>query len=234
MARTHLKNRILPIAVALDGGWKESKIWLSRLRGRVWGFKIGSILFTEQGPSLIKKIKDEGFKVFLDLKFHDIPNTVQLSVRQAFRWGAHLLTVHSSGGRAMLEAAASEQRKGQMVVAVTVLTSLDSGDLTSLGHRQSLESLVEDRAKLAFEAGIKGVVCSPQEATSLRARFPDIFLVTPGIRFDSVAQDQKRTSTLRGCFESGSNLAVLGRALTSSKDWKTVWEQASSSLAGIV
>src|SRR5688572_23964168 len=94
----------IPVVVALDSSWRESKVWLDRLQGRVWGFKIGSILFSEQGPTVVEKVRNAGFRVFLDLKFHDIPNTVQHATHEAFSWGVNLLTVHAAGGRKMLEA----------------------------------------------------------------------------------------------------------------------------------
>jgi len=119
------RSRPLPIAVALDGSWKDVKIWTNRLENKVWGFKVGSILYAERGPRIIEDLKSKGFNIFLDLKFHDIPNTVKLAVRQAFSHGVDLLTVHACGGRDMLEVAASEQKRNQKVVAVTVLTSLD-------------------------------------------------------------------------------------------------------------
>jgi orotidine-5'-phosphate decarboxylase len=219
-----------PIIVALDAPWRDSKIWIQRLRGKVWGFKVGSILFSETGPRVIDSIQKAGFKVFLDLKFHDIPNTVQLATRRAFSWGVDLLTVHSCGGRAMLEAAAAEQKKGQSILAVTVLTSLDSLDLQELGIQRDLKLQVRHLGSLAMSSGIRGLVCSPREAADLRKKFRDALLVTPGVRFEQNTQDQKRTETLEGALKAGASFVVLGRALTESQDWKKTWQKVICSM----
>ncbi len=227
-----ISARELPIAVALDGDWQSVKVWLQRLKGCVWGFKVGSVLFTQQGPSVIDEIQSAGFKVFLDLKFHDIPNTVSGSVEGAIKRGVDLLTVHASGGRAMLESAAQWQTENQSVVAVTVLTSLDQNDLQSLGIQKPMPTHVLDMARLAMSAGIKGLVSSPQEVAELRKTYPNSLLVTPGVRIQE-SHDQKRTGTLRGALESGSSLVVLGRALTESQNWEQTWQQLASSLDGM-
>ncbi len=219
----------LPIAVALDGDWKHSKIWLDRLKGLVWGFKVGSILFTEQGPSVIESIQKKGFSVFLDLKFHDIPNTVQGAVREAFSLGASVTTVHAAGGVEMLKAAAAEQTKNQLVVAVSVLTSLDEVNLRSIGVQRSVSEQMQGLSELALSCGIRGLVSSPQEVAALRLKFPESYLVTPGIRIGE-AHDQKRTGSLKQALEDGSSLIVLGRALTESKKWEETWQSLTSSL----
>lgn len=226
------KTSKLPIAVALDDEWKSSKKWLSRLKNQVWGFKVGSILFTEQGPKIIEQILKEGFEVFLDLKFHDIPNTVEGAVKAAFSWGASVTTVHAAGGQAMLEAAASQQTKSQSVVAVSVLTSLDEKDLKTLGFSRSLTDQMISLSSLALSSGIKGLVCSPLEVSHLRSQYPKALLVTPGVRL-SESHDQKRVGTLRSAIEGGSSLVVLGRALTESKNWEETWQKLISSLDGI-
>lgn len=229
-AKTTFKK--LPVAVALDSNWKESKVWLKRLKGRVWGFKIGSILFSEKGPQIIDEVRSAGFKVFLDLKFCDIPNTVSGAVKESFGWGVNLLTVHASGGRAMLEAAAKLQKAQQLVAAVTVLTSMDQTDLTDIGVSRLLQDQVSALGRLSIEAGIRGLVCSPHEVARLRSQFPQAFLVTPGVRLRE-AHDQKRVATLREAIENGSSLVVLGRALTEAKDWESTWQELISSLDGM-
>jgi orotidine-5'-phosphate decarboxylase len=221
----------LPIAIALDGDWKDVKIWTNRLKGKVWGFKIGSILYAERGPRIVEDLKAKGFNVFLDLKFHDIPNTVKFAVRQSFAHGADLLTVHACGGKAMLEAAAAEQKRNQKVVAVTVLTSLSQPDLKSLGVERKLNQQVLKMGKLAMDAGIKGLVCSPQEVQSLRKKYSKAVLVTPGVRFAKGGDDQKRTETPGSALKKGSSLIVLGRALTAAPDWKKAWHKVTSSMA---
>jgi orotidine-5'-phosphate decarboxylase len=224
----------MPIVVALDGEWKDVKVWTQRLEKQVWGFKVGSILFAERGPRVVEEIQKRGHRVFLDLKYHDIPNTVQLAVRRAFSWGVDLVTVHACGGKAMLEAAAVEQKKNQSVVAVTVLTSLDQKDLRLIGVEKKLKAQVLSLAKLSMESGIKGLVSSPAEVSSLREKYKNSILVTPGIRLSNhQIGDQKRTDTLAATFLNGSSLAVVGRALTSAKNWKTEWQNISSSLEEI-
>lgn len=234
MTRIASKSRVWPIVVALDGEWKSVKVWTDRLENQVWGFKVGSILFAERGPRVVDEIQRAGYRVFLDLKYHDIPNTVQLAVRRAFSWGVDLVTVHASGGRAMLEAAAAEQKRNHSVVAVTVLTSLDQRDLKSVGVNKNLRSQVLSLSKLAIHAGVDGLVSSPFEVASLRKNFKKAILVTPGVRLESSDQhDQKRTDTLHSTFLKGSSLAVLGRALTASKNWKQEWQNINSSLEEI-
>lgn len=227
------KQDFLPIVLALDGPWADVKIWTERLQGLIWGCKVGSVLFAEKGPRIVEDIQAKGFRVFLDLKFHDIPNTVQLSVRRAFSWGVDLLTVHASGGRAMLQASAAEQKAQQKIVAVTVLTSLDVRDLSDLGISRSLDDQVHSLADLAMNAGIAGLVCSPKEVAGLREKYSRAVLVTPGVRSPRVGaatenDDQKRTETLETTLRNGASLAVLGRALTEVQDWKEEWKKITS------
>lgn len=216
------------MVVALDDDWKKSKVWVKRLRGKVWGFKVGSILFAERGPSVVESILGEGHRVFLDLKYCDIPNTVEKAVKTAFSWGVDLLTVHAFGGRPMLEACSQHQSKKQKIVAVTVLTSLERKDLRELGLARDVSEQVRALGRLAISSGIAGLVCSPLEVRMLRQQFPGSFLVTPGVRI-AESHDQKRTATLTDALDSGSSLVVLGRALTESKDWESTWAQLISS-----
>ncbi len=222
-----------PVVVALDEPWNSAKIWVDRLKGRVWGFKVGSILFAERGPTVVEEILNSGARVFLDLKYHDIPNTVQLSVRRAVSWGVSLITVHAWGGHAMLKAAAAEQKPDQRVVAVTVLTSLDQEDLKQAGVLGDLEGQVQRLATLAINSGIAGLVSSPHEVADLRERFPEATLVTPGIRLDPGTDDQKRTLGIDETLRAGSDLAVVGRVLTMATDWEKQWERITSSTAGM-
>ena len=216
------------MVVALDDDWKKSKVWVKRLRGKVWGFKVGSILFAERGPSVVESILGEGHRVFLDLKYCDIPNTVEKAVKTAFSWGVDLLTVHAFGGRPMLEACSQHQSKKQKIVAVTVLTSLERKDLRELGLDRDVSEQVRALGQLAISSGIAGLVCSPLEVRMLRQQFPGSVLVTPGVRI-AESHDQKRTATLTDALDSGSSLVVLGRALTESKDWESTWAQLISS-----
>lgn len=191
---------------------------------------MGSILFAERGPKVLDELHRDGFKVFLDLKYHDIPNTVQGAVRRAFSWGVEMLTVHASGGMGMLEAAASEQKKNQKVIAVTVLTSLNDKDLRQIGYTSSVSKQVLRLAQLAKKSGVRGIVCSAQEVGLLSERFSKLSFITPGVRLEVGQDDQKRTGTIPKALNDGADYLVIGRALTGAKDWKLAWQKAKSSL----
>mgnify|MGYP000911889541 CR=1 FL=1 len=224
-------SKVRPFIVALDDEWSESKVWLKRLKGRVWGFKVGSILFSQKGPKVVEEIQKAGFRVFLDLKFHDIPNTVEGAVREAFKMGVNLCTVHACGGRQMLEAISPLQKKDQRLLAVTVLTSLDQKNLEEIGVERSLREQVASMAELAVGCGIKGLVSSPHEVSLLRQKFSSALLVTPGVRLQQ-AHDQKRVATPQQAIDDGADLLVIGRALTESKNWEKSWDELTSSLEG--
>jgi orotidine-5'-phosphate decarboxylase len=231
-------NRIL---VALDVPRASDAIALAdRLRGAVGGFKIGSELFTAAGPDVVRTLVAKGDLVFLDLKFHDIPNTVAGAVRSAAALGVWMLNVHAGGGLPMLDAAreaadaAGESSDGArpLVIAVTALTSLDAATLASVGVTASPREHVVRLASLAQAAGLDGVVASPQEAAAIRrAMGPDFLIVTPGIRGGSAAgtdgsgrhpgvpdDDQQRTATPAGAIAAGSSYLVIGRPITGASD----------------
>ncbi len=181
-----------------------------QLSGKVWGFKVNDLLVKE-GPSIIKKLKPYG-RVFADPKLHDIPNTVANSVSVLESAGADLITVHSSGGPSMLEAAAKSCGQSK-ILAVTVLTSLSPKECQSV-YLKKPALLVPDFVKLAKDSGVAGVVCSPKEIESVRSLVPEDFIVlTPGIRpaWYQKTDDQSRTSTPSVALEAGSNLLVIGR-----------------------
>ena len=193
-----------PIIVALDVRDVASADRLVQsLASLVGAFKVGSELFTVAGPDLVRRIRATGASVFLDLKFHDIPNTVSKAVAAAVQLDVQMLTVHASGGLEMLRAAeqASQESARQLgsdaplVLAVTVLTSLDSNELSEIGFQANAARQVERLAALAVKAGLRGLVCSPLEVVALRQMLPSrIKLVTPGIRAAGEASmDQKRT-----------------------------------------
>ena len=214
----------IPI-VALDVDSAESALSLARsLEGRCAFFKVGSELFTAAGPGIVRTLRDDlGADVFLDLKFHDIPNTVAGAVRSAVALGARLLTVHASGGSAMLDAARAAAGDGVGVLAVTALTSLDSAALAESWGRTdepSVEQEVLRLAGLAAAAGLHGVVCSGGEAASVRARFGDrLALLVPGIRLaGGDAHDQRRVMTPSAAQAAGARYLILGRAVTSATD----------------
>lgn len=200
----------------------------SDLHEHVGVIKVGLQLFTASGPSVLELGESLGVDVFLDLKLHDIPNTVAGAVRAAAQHRVRFLTVHACGGRKMLEAVAKEAPSGMTVLAVTVLTSLTADDLRSLnvypvGYQRDEELLdthVRTLAKLAWESGIRGFVCSPLEVKALRDEFgPEAVLVVPGVRpSDSDAGDQARVATPADAMRDGADYLVIGRPITQAKD----------------
>jgi orotidine-5'-phosphate decarboxylase len=212
------------IIVPLDVPTEDEMLRLVRvLKGKVGMFKVGFELFTSLGPRAVELIRAEGEKVFLDLKYHDIPNTVAQGVRAAARMGVSMLTVHASGGRSMLEAAARAAREIEdrpAVVAVTVLTSLDAKELSALGLPGNPQDQVILLGRLAAGAQVDGLVASPQEASQLRTNLgPDLLLVTPGVRPAGHAKDdQARVATPGQAVSLGADFLVIGRPITRAPD----------------
>jgi orotidine-5'-phosphate decarboxylase len=212
------------LAVALDSSERGEVVRLARLLvGRAGTFKVGLEAFTAHGPDLVREVRDLGAPVFLDLKLHDIPNTVERAARNAARLGAAMLTVHASGGEAMLRAAvagAADAERPPAMLAVTVLTSLDDAALDGLGIPGGAAGRVRAWAEMARRAGCAGVVCSPQEASALRAALGAGFLlVTPGIRPAGAASaDQRRVATPRAAVAAGADVLVVGRPITGATD----------------
>jgi len=213
-----------PIIVALDLPTAEEALALTASLAPVVGaFKIGSELFTSAGPDIVRRVRAAGGSVFLDLKYHDIPNTVARAVAAAVRLDVQMLTVHTSGGWAMLQAAeqaAREQarrlgRPPPLVLGVTVLTSLDGEALVELGWAGDVAQQVQRLARLAVRAGLRGLVCSPLELPLLRQVLPpEVQLVTPGIRSpDAASDDQKRTLSPAAALAAGANWLVIGRPI---------------------
>jgi orotidine-5'-phosphate decarboxylase len=211
------------LIVALDfPSGAEAMAFVGRLQGACRWFKVGMELYYAAGNQLVETLRSKGFEVFLDLKLHDIPNTVAGGVRSVGGIGASLLTVHAGGGRAMLEAAAeAAQAPGApRLLAVTVLTSMDAGELAGVGVMASPAEQVMRLARLARAAGIDGMVCSAEEVGTLRSALGDeVLLVTPGIRSaeDSV-DDQRRVVTPKGAIKAGSSMLVVGRPITRASD----------------
>jgi orotidine-5'-phosphate decarboxylase len=185
--------------------------------------KVGKELFTRAGPAVVERLVERGFDVFLDLKYHDIPNTVAAACAAAAELGVWMLNVHASGGPAMLQAARERLDtlpRPPLLIAVTLLTSLDQHDLAAIGCPGDLDERVVLLAELATRAGLDGLVCSPREAAMLRARLgPRPLLVTPGIRpTEGATGDQKRTMTPSEALAAGADHLVIGRPITAAAD----------------
>jgi len=209
------------LIVALDVPTAEDALRLvDRLAGRVGLFKVGSQLFTAAGPEVVRAIVARNQKVFLDLKYHDIPNTVGAAVKSAAGLGVSLLTLHGLGGRAMLEAAARARAGGVRLLAVTVLTSHDEASLADIGFARPLSDSVRRLARLARDAGIDGVVASPHEVGLIREACGKGFLIViPGIRpAGAQAGDQARLATPAAALSAGADYLVVGRPVTEAPD----------------
>lgn len=213
------------IIVALDvPGKSEALAKIALLGDSVTFYKIGLELFTAEGPDIVRAVKGAGKKVFLDLKLHDIPRTVEHTVRSAGKLGVDLLTIHSVGGKAMIAAAASAAKEfgaaAPKILAVTVLTSLDASDLASIGVGRSPAEQVLALGRLAVSNGADGCVCSPKEVAALRAALgPAALLVTPGVRPAGAAVgDQKRVATPAEAVRDGSTHLVIGRPILQAPD----------------
>jgi orotidine-5'-phosphate decarboxylase len=213
-----------PIIVALDVDRAERALRLAQEIGPAVGaFKVGSELFTSAGPDIVTQLRRAGASIFLDLKFHDIPNTVAKAVAAATRLNVQMLTIHAGGGREMMRAACESATRTAKVcgwdppllLGVTVLTSMDPQTLAEVGCQTGMFAQVERLARLAVDAGLKGLVCSPLEIAGLRKILPDgIQLVTPGIRTGTEkADDQKRTLTPPEAIKAGANWLVIGRPI---------------------
>ena len=211
------------LIVALDVPTAEAALALAeRLEDQCQWFKVGLELYIAAGPAIVEKLVSRGHSIFLDLKLHDIPNTVAAAVRSAASLGANLLTVHASGGLAMLAAAqeaVSLMATPPQLLAVTVLTSMDATQLSAVGIERLAALQVLRLAETAAQSGINGLVASAQEAAELRKRFPAATLVIPGIRpAGSEIGDQKRTATPAAALAAGASYLVVGRPITQAHD----------------
>jgi len=227
-------TRLDPVAVALDTADRATfERWAELFGPRVGVLKVGLEAFVRFGPPAVEAARRAGGRIFLDLKLHDIPNTVAGAVRAARELGADYLTVHAGGGPAMLEAAARAAEERLAILAVTVLTHLDERELARVGLPGSAAERALAWARLAREAGCAGVVCSPQELAALRPELPRPFrLVTPGIRpAGAEAGDQKRTATPAAALGAGADLLVIGRPLTGAPDPLAALDALAAELA---
>jgi orotidine-5'-phosphate decarboxylase len=233
-------NRIL---VALDVDSRARALALAdQLRGMVAGYKIGKQLFTAEGPDIVRTLAARGDRVFLDLKFHDIPNTVAGAVSSAVSTGAWMVNVHASGGSAMMRAAAEAATRASvrtgavrpLVIGVTVLTSMDGAALAEVGTSRPVMEQVVHLARLAQAAGLDGVVASPLEIAAIReACGPDFVIVTPGIRPAGQAgtDDQARTLTPAEAVATGATYLVIGRPITAAPDPRAAAEAIAAETA---
>lgn len=229
---------------ALDAnGYDEALSWIELLSGYVGMFKVGKELFTSVGPKMIESIKQRGGRVFLDLKFHDIPNTVARAAEAAVGLNVDMFNIHASGGSRMIRetvdaVAACAEKRGvtrPVVLAVTVLTSLNDGDLAEIGFKCTANDLVLRLAKMAKEAGASGVVASPQDIIALRRELgEDFIIVTPGIRSadQPIKDDQKRTLSAFEAIQTGADYIVVGRPIRQAKDPRDACRLIIQEIAG--
>ena len=231
------------LLIALDVPTGSEALRLADLlRGTVGGFKIGSQLFTAEGPAIVRALTGKGDRVFLDLKFHDIPNTVANAVAAATSLGVWMVNVHASGGTQMMQAAAeaarksagAEGRQAPLVIAVTVLTSMTAAALSETGTNVPVIDQVSRLARLAQQSGLDGVVASPQETSAIRALCgPEFVIVTPGIRGGAAVtskDDQERTLTAGGAIAAGSSYLVVGRPVIAAPDPREAAERIADEI----
>ena len=227
------------IVVALDfAAAKPALDFVDRIDPALCRIKVGKELFTAEGPRLVEQLVDKGYGVFLDLKFHDIPNTVAKACEAAAKLGVWMVNVHASGGYAMMQAARNAVDKSAqppLLIAVTVLTSMDQAALGEVGVYGALQDQVLRLANLTNEAGLDGVVCSAQEAPLLRRHVPqDFCLVTPGIRPASASKDdQSRIVTPADALRQGSSYLVIGRPVTQAPDSIQAQQANQAELTGL-
>lgn len=220
----NMTSHLSPVIVALDfADEKQTLQFVRRLSPELCQIKIGKELFTATGRHLVEQLVNQGFKVFLDLKYHDIPNTVASACKIAAQMGIWMVDMHAGGGQRMMEAAAeavSQFQQRPYLIGVTVLTSMTQTDLAQTGVDRSIDEQVMLLAKLSQQSGLDGVVCSAQEAVILRDQLgKEFLLVTPGIRLNSKSEDdQRRIMTPKDALAAGSSYLVMGRPIIRSAD----------------
>jgi len=227
------------VALDIDSQQKLEEL-IRQLSPSVCRLKIGKTLFTRMGPQWVQSLQNQGFEIFLDLKFHDIPQQVAGACQEAARLGVWMVNVHALGGLAMLKAARKAvdecptDRK-PLLIGVTILTSLSSSDLDLIGIHEPLEQVVIRLATLCHQAGLDGVVCSAQEALAIKAVLgADFLCITPGIRLQSDAhQDQKRVLTPIDAIKAGSDYLVIGRSITHATSPMDVLHQVNQGICAL-
>ncbi|NIB42072.1 orotidine-5'-phosphate decarboxylase [Pseudomaricurvus alkylphenolicus] len=226
------------ILVAMDFDNQAACLAMAdRLDPTLCRLKVGKELFTVAGPAVVEALMAKGFEIFLDLKFHDIPNTTAKAVKAAAELGVWMVNVHASGGGRMMAAARNELEKrtgpNPLLIAVTVLTSMEAEDLNQIGIARDPEDQVLHLASLAQQSGMDGVVCSAQEASMLSQKLgSDFCLVTPGIRpADAAADDQRRIVTPKDAIDAGSHYLVIGRPITKALDPVSACRTIAASIA---
>jgi orotidine-5'-phosphate decarboxylase len=209
-----------PVYLALDVPQIEpAKALLEKVKAHIGGVKLGLEFFCAHGAHGVHEIAHAGLPIFLDLKFHDIPNTVAAAMQAIHVYEPAIVTVHASGGRAMMEDAKAAAADGCKVVGVTTLTSMDSGDLTATGVYGSAETQVMRLAELAQKAGLDGIVCSGKEVGMVHKQWKDGYFVVPGLRLPgSGTGDQKRVVTPRSARDNGASVLVIGRPISRAED----------------
>lgn len=211
------------IIVALDYPTIQSAMqFVDQVNPNDCRLKVGNILFTQTGPSFVKTLVDRGFDVFLDLKYHDIPNTVLGAVQAAADLGVWMCNIHCLSGRPVLEAVGKwmqTQKQRPLCIGVTVLTSLNDANVTEMGFSFGVDQSVQTLAQLSYDCGIDGVVCSAHEVSTLKSAVsPELITVTPGIRLKNDVQDQQRVMTPQAALLAGADHLVMGRAITQASN----------------
>ena len=222
------------IIVALDfATTAEALEMVTKISGEVSFFKIGLQLYTAAGPEIVRAVRAKGGKIFLDLKLHDIPNTVAKSVAAAGALGVEMLTIHLSGGQRMIEAAVRECPPHLLLLGVTVLTSANEETLRETGVESSVEEQTVRLAKLGIASGLRGLIASPHEVVALRGELGrEIKIITPGVRPSwAKADDQKRFTTPREAIENGADYLVIGRPITAADDPRAAVQRIAAELA---
>jgi len=209
-----------PIYVAIDTvDLDRAKAIAAKVRNHIGGIKLGLEFYSAHGPEGVRAMAAQNMPIFLDLKLHDIPNTVAKAIQALHPLQPAILTVHAAGGRAMMEDAKAAAPTGTKVVGVTILTSLDEDDLSSIGVEGDPHEQVARLTALARAAGLDGVVCSGAEVAAAKKSWPDGFFVVPGVRpAGGPAGDQKRVVTPRGALDAGASILVIGRPITQAED----------------